>query len=131
MCGNGSSPNAFSIPRATSRRTREYAENTQGPGRLFFGLVLGFAFMLIVGSAFTTLGGLLGALISGRKSAAPARAGRPAAARAAAAVVPPAPPPPSVNRTPASEPGATSTAAAQAGCGHAECHERSAQQPAT
>jgi hypothetical protein len=42
---------------------REILESSQGSGRMFFGLVLGFLFMLVVGVAFTTLGGLLGALI--------------------------------------------------------------------
>jgi hypothetical protein len=50
---------------------REILESSQGSGRLFFGLVFGFLFMLVVGVAFTTLGGLVGALIVRRDTQPP------------------------------------------------------------
>ena len=42
---------------------RDILENSQGPGHLAIGLVIGFLFMLVAGGAFTTLGGLVGALL--------------------------------------------------------------------
>jgi hypothetical protein len=49
---------------------RDIIESSQGAGGLVFGLVFGLMFMLVVGGAFSTLGGLLGALIF-RKDAPP------------------------------------------------------------
>jgi len=72
---------------------REMLENTQGPGRLFFGLVLGFAFMLIVGAAFTTLGGLIGALIVRKATPPPAGPGGTTPLGPPPPLVPPALPP--------------------------------------
>ena len=57
-----------------------------GARRALFGLVLGFMFMLVVGGAFTTLGGLLGAMIF-RKDAPP-----PAGPPGPPPFVPPPPP---------------------------------------
>jgi hypothetical protein len=53
---------------------REIFEASQGEGRLFFGLAIGFMFMLVIGAAFSTLGGLLGALLF-KKDAPPAPSG--------------------------------------------------------
>jgi hypothetical protein len=51
---------------------REILESSQGSGRLVFGLVFGFLFMLVVGVAFTTLGGLIGALLFKKEGPPPA-----------------------------------------------------------
>ena len=51
---------------------REILESSQGSGRLVFGLVFGFLFMLVVGVAFTTLGGLIGALLFKKDAPPPA-----------------------------------------------------------
>jgi hypothetical protein len=72
---------------------REIFEASQGPGHLVIGMVIGFLFMLVVGVAFTTLGGLLGALIF-RKDAPPPPAGPlgPPPMVPPPPLVPPAPP---------------------------------------
>ena len=69
---------------------REILENSQGPGHLVVGLMIGFLFMLVVGGAFTTLGGLLGALHVQERWATASQARRP----------PPFPPPPLVPPAP-------------------------------
>ena len=75
---------------------REIIESSQGAGGLVFGLVFGLMFMLVVGGAFSTLGGLLGAMLF-RKDAPPPPLGPPAPppfVLPPPPVVPPAPPAP-------------------------------------
>jgi hypothetical protein len=68
-------------------------ENSQGPGHLAIGLVIGFLFMLVAGGAFTTLGGLLGALLF-RKDPPPQPDPPPFVPPPP--VLPPVPPPPAL-----------------------------------
>src|SRR3954463_16814897 len=51
---------------------REILEASQGPAHLVFGLVIGCMLMLLIGGAFTTLGGLLGALLFKKNAPEPA-----------------------------------------------------------
>ena len=74
---------------------REILENSQGPGHMVVGLVIGFLFMLVVGGAFTTLGGLLGALLF-KKDAPPPSEPPPPPTFVPPPVVPPVPPPPAL-----------------------------------
>ncbi|HEX2310094.1 MAG TPA: hypothetical protein VHH91_05200 [Vicinamibacterales bacterium] len=76
---------------------RDLIETSQGAGGLVFGLVFGLMFMLVVGGAFATLGGLLGALLF-RKDAPPPPFGPPGPTLPP--FVPPPPPPPVVPPAP-------------------------------
>src|SRR5688572_16039331 len=75
---------------------REILENSQGPGHLVVGLVIGFLFMLVVGGAFTTLGGLLGALLFRKDLPPPPCPTGPPSFVPPPPVVPPVPPPPAL-----------------------------------
>ena len=75
---------------------RELFESTQGSGGLLIGLIFGFFFMLVVGVAFSTLGGLLGALLFRKDTPPPPPSdviGPPPLAPPPP-LVPPTPPPP-------------------------------------
>jgi hypothetical protein len=74
---------------------REILENSQGPGHLVVGLIIGFLFMLVVGGAFTTLGGLLGALMF-KKDGPPQPGPPPPPFAPPPPLVPPASPPPAI-----------------------------------
>jgi hypothetical protein len=74
---------------------REVLEHSQGPGGMIASLVIGFLFMLVIGGAFTTLGGLLGALLF-RKDAAPPPGPPPTFVPPPPVVPPPVPPPPAL-----------------------------------
>jgi len=74
---------------------REMLEASQGPGRLVIGLVIGFVLMLVIGGAFTTLGGLLGALLF-KKNAPEPPVGPPTPPSFMPPPLAPPPPPPAL-----------------------------------
>jgi hypothetical protein len=72
---------------------REILESSQGAGHMFIGLIIGGLFMLVVGVAFSTLGGLLGAMLFRKGDTPPAGPFVPPPPLPPTPVVPPTPPP--------------------------------------
>jgi len=72
---------------------REILESSRGAGGMFIGLIVGGLFMLVVGVAFSTLGGLLGALLFKKGDTPSAGPFPPPPPLPPTPLVPPTPPP--------------------------------------